>query len=111
MIHKTLVNIRKKTRPRSCVTKRYGYRPQGFPELPQRPFRCGMGRDVVVEHVAGSDLHDNERAESKECGGNYHEEIAGHHGLRVVVDDGQPALFRVSRGYRTACVKVLPTCM
>jgi hypothetical protein len=29
---------------------------QGFPELRQRPFRRRMGRGVVVENLAGSDL-------------------------------------------------------
>src|SRR5215467_3174265 len=36
---------------------------QGFPELLQRPFRRGMGRDVLVKNLAGSDLHDNEDIE------------------------------------------------
>src|SRR5215831_10714679 len=36
---------------------------QSFPGLLQRPFRRGMGRDVVVENLAGSDLHDNEDVE------------------------------------------------
>src|SRR5215813_15191189 len=31
---------------------------QRFPELLQRPFRRGMGRDLAVENLAGSDLHD-----------------------------------------------------
>jgi len=31
---------------------------QSFPELLQRPCRRGMGRDVVVENPAGSDLYD-----------------------------------------------------
>ena len=31
---------------------------QRFPELLERPFRRGMGRDVVVENPAGSDLYD-----------------------------------------------------
>src|SRR6516165_10174285 len=68
---------------------------QGFPELLQRPFRRGMGRDVVVENLAGSDLHDNEDVEGTEGGGDHHEEITSHNYLGVVVDEGQPALFRV----------------
>ena len=36
---------------------------QRFPELLQRPFRRGMGRDVVVENLAGSDLQDDEDVE------------------------------------------------
>src|SRR5215831_7251991 len=36
---------------------------QRFPEPLQRPFRRGMGRDVVVENLAGSDLHDDEDVE------------------------------------------------
>ena len=43
---------------------------QRFPELLQRPFRSGMGRDVLVENLAGSDLHDDEDVEgAEECGG------------------------------------------
>src|SRR5215831_14500417 len=33
---------------------------QRFPELLQRPFRRGMGRDVVVDNPAGSNLYDDE---------------------------------------------------
>src|SRR5215813_4684975 len=51
---------------------------QRFPELLQRPFRRGMGRDVVVENLAGSDLHDNEDVEGTECGGDHHKEIESH---------------------------------
>src|SRR5215471_11009204 len=80
---------------------------QGFPELLQRPFRRGMGRDVVVENLAGSDLHDNEDVEGTEWGGDHHEEIASHHYLGVVVDEGQQALFRVRRAHRTVFAKVL----
>ena len=39
---------------------------QRFPELLQRPFRRGMGRGVVVENPAGSDLHDDEDVEGVE---------------------------------------------
>src|SRR5215831_19858471 len=41
---------------------------QGLPQLLQRPFRRGMGSDVVVENLAGSDLHCNEDVEGPECG-------------------------------------------
>jgi hypothetical protein len=30
---------------------------QCFPELLERPFPCGMGSDVLVENLVGSDLH------------------------------------------------------
>src|SRR5215472_4613664 len=33
---------------------------QRLSELLHRPFRRGVGRDVVVENLVGSDLHDNE---------------------------------------------------
>src|SRR6516165_7726801 len=46
---------------------------QSFPELLQRPFRCGMRRDVVVENAAGSDLHDDEDVEGAEGGRNHYE--------------------------------------
>src|SRR5215467_1393573 len=80
---------------------------QGFPELLHRPFRRGMGRDVLVKNLAGSDLHDNEDVEGTECGGDYHEEVAGHHDLGMVADEGQPALFGVRRAHRTVFAKVL----
>src|SRR5215831_11724549 len=80
---------------------------QGFPELLHRPFRRGMGRDVLVDNLAGSDLHDNEDVEGTECGGDHHEEIASHHNLGVIVDEGQPALFRVRRAHRSVFAKVL----
>src|SRR5215471_6324030 len=69
---------------------------QRFPELGQRPLRRGMGRDVVVENPAGSDLHDEEDVE-----GDHHEEVAGHHDFGMVADEGQPTLFRVRRVHRT----------
>jgi hypothetical protein len=58
---------------------------QGFPGLLQCPFRRGS-RDVVVENPAGSDLHDDEDVEGAEGGGDYHEEVAGHHDLDMVAD-------------------------
>src|SRR5215472_18291091 len=81
---------------------------QGLPELLQRPFRRGMGSDVLVENLAGSDLHCNEDVEGSECGGDHHEEVASHHCLGVVVDEGQPALFRVRRN-RLSLRRYLPT--
>src|SRR5215831_14235463 len=33
---------------------------QRFPELLERPFRRGMGRDVLVDNPAGSNLYDDE---------------------------------------------------
>ena len=69
-----------------------------------------MGRDLAVENLAGSDLHDNEDVEGPECSGDHHEEIASHHYLGVVVDEGQPALFRVRRAHRSVFAKVLTDC-
>ena len=80
---------------------------QSFSELPLRPFRCGMGRDVVVEDPAGSDLHDDEDVEGPEGGGDPHEEVTGHHDLGVVADNGQPALFRVRRPHWAVSMEVL----
>jgi hypothetical protein len=37
-----------------------------------------MSRDVVVENLAGSDLHDDENVEGPEGGGDHHEEVTGH---------------------------------
>jgi hypothetical protein len=82
---------------------------QRFSELLQRSFRRGMGRDVLVlvENLAGSDLHENEDVEGPEGGGDHHEEIAGHNYLGMVADERQPALFRVRRAHRTVFAKVL----
>src|SRR5215469_4360955 len=66
-----------------------------------------MGSDVLVENLAGSDLHDEEDVEGTECGGDHHEEIAGHNYLGVVADEGPPALFGVRRAHRTVFAKVL----
>src|SRR5215813_7203451 len=79
---------------------------QGFPELLQRPFRRGVGSDVLVENLTGSELHYNEDVEGTECGGDHHEEIASHNYLGMIVDEGQPALFRVRRTHRTVIAKV-----
>src|SRR5215469_14967894 len=52
---------------------------QRFPELLQRPFRRGMVRDIVVDNPPRFYLHDDEDVEDTECGGDHHEEVAGHH--------------------------------
>src|SRR5215471_316809 len=80
---------------------------QRFPELLQRPFRRGMGSYVVVDNHAGSDLYDDEDVEGAEGGGDHHEEVAGHHDLGMIPDEGQPALFRVRRAHGTISVEVL----
>ena len=59
-----------------------------------------------VENLAGSDLHYNEDVEGTECGGDHHDEVASHHDLGMVVDEGQPALFRVRRAHPTIFAKV-----
>jgi hypothetical protein len=41
---------------------------QCLPELLERPFRRGMGSDVLVENLARSDLYDDEDVERTECG-------------------------------------------
>src|SRR5215831_10819547 len=66
---------------------------QRFPELLERPFRRRMGRNVLVDDPAGSNLYDDEDVESTERGRDHHEEVAGHHGLGMVTEEGQPALF------------------
>ena len=62
----------------------------------------------MVENLALSDLHDDEDVEGAECGGDHHEEVAGHHNLGMVADKGQPALFwgpasAVDRLYAGTC--------
>src|SRR5215471_8785482 len=66
-----------------------------------------MGRDVVVENLAGSDLHHDEDVEGAECRGDHHEEVAGYHDLGMVADKSQPALFRVRRAHWTISMEVL----
>ena len=61
---------------------------QCLPELLEHPFRCGMGSDVLVENLAGSDLHHDQDVEGAECGGDHHEEVAGHNDLGMVADEG-----------------------
>src|SRR5215831_6067287 len=80
---------------------------QCFPELLQRPFRCGMVSDIVVENLPRFDLHDDEDVEGTECGGDHHEEVAGHHDLGMVADKGQPALFWVRRAPWNVSMQVL----
>src|SRR5215469_3362739 len=81
---------------------------QSFSELLHRPFRRGIRGDVVVGNLAGSDLHDDEDVEGAEAGGDHHEEVTGHHGLGMMADKGQPALFRLWRPHWTVSMEVLP---
>jgi hypothetical protein len=78
-----------------------------FPQLLQCPFRRGVRRGVVVENLAGSNLHDDENIEGPEGGRDHHEEVAGHHDLGMVADEGQPTLFRVRRPHWTLSAEVL----
>jgi hypothetical protein len=55
----------------------------------------GCAVAFVVEDLTGSDLHDDEDIEGAEGGPDHHEEVAGHHDLGMVADEGQPTLFRV----------------
>src|SRR5260370_18761977 len=62
---------------------------QRFPELLlERPFRRGMGSDVLVENLTRSDLHHDQDVEGTECGSDHHEEVAGHNDLGMVADEG-----------------------
>src|SRR5215472_13522269 len=80
---------------------------QRFPELLQRPLRRGMGRYVLVENPSRSNLYDDEDVEGAEDGGDHHEEVAGHHDLGMVTEEGQPALFRVRCARRPLIAEVL----
>jgi len=59
---------------------------QRFPELLPCPFRRGMGRGVVVENLAGSNLYHEEDIEGSEGGRDHHQEVAGQHDLGMVAD-------------------------
>ena len=60
-----------------------------------------------MENPPRFDLNDDEDVEGTECGGDHHEEVAGHHDLGVVADEGQPTLFRVRRAHRAVPPEVL----
>ena len=49
---------------------------QRFPKLLQGPCRRGMGRDVVVDNPAGSNLYDDEDVKGTERRRDHHEEVA-----------------------------------
>ena len=68
---------------------------QCLPELLERPFRCGMGSDVLMENLAGSDLHHDQDVEGAERGGDHYEEVAGHHDFGMVADEGQHSQIRI----------------
>jgi len=82
---------------------------QRFPELLQCPFRRGMGRGVVVENLAGSNLYHEQDKEGAEGGRDHHEEVAGHHDLGMVADQVSQLCF--GSGVRTGlCLRrYLPT--
>ena len=80
---------------------------QRFPELLERPFRRGMGSDVLVDNLAGSNLYDDKDVEGAERGGDHHEEVASHHDFGMVTDEGQPTLFRVRCAHWPVLAKVL----
>jgi hypothetical protein len=59
---------------------------QRVPELLQHPFRRGMGRGVVAEDLAGSDLYIDEDVDGTKGGGDHHREIAGHPRAEDIVE-------------------------
>ena len=80
-----------------------------FSKLLQCPFRRAMSSDIVVENPPRFDLHDDEDVEGTECGGDHHEEVAGHHDLGMVADQVSQRGF--GSGVRTGlCLRrYLPT--
>ena len=80
---------------------------QRFPELLERPFGRGVGSDVLVENLAGSDLYDDEDAGGAKGGSDHHEEVGGHYDFGMITDEGQPALFRVGLAHRAVSAEVL----
>src|SRR5215831_2267743 len=77
-------------------------------ELLQRPFRSRMSGHVVVEDTTASDLHPHEYVQVSKSGCDHDEKVTGHDDLGMVVDEGQPALFRIRRTYRATVSQVLP---
>ena len=61
---------------------------QRFPELLPCPFRRGVRRSVVVENLAGSNLYPEEDLKGSDGGRDHHQEVAGHHDLGMVADQG-----------------------
>src|SRR5215472_18174340 len=68
-------------------------------ELLQRPFRSRMSGHVVVEDTTASDLHPHEYVQVSKSGCDHDEKVTGHDDLAMVVDEGQPARFRIRRTY------------
>jgi hypothetical protein len=78
-----------------------------FAELLQGPFRSRMSGHVVVEDSAGPHFHQHEYVEVSESGCDHDEEVTGHDDLGMVVDEGQPTLFRIGRARRAAVSQVV----
>ncbi len=74
-----------------------------FAELLQGPVRCGMGCDIAMHDPARSDFHEHEYIENPERGRDHDKEVTGHDTLRVIPDEGRPALLRIRRSRRTGC--------
>src|SRR6266849_10992676 len=64
-------------------------------ELLQRPFSIRMRRHIVMKDLAPAQFHNHEYIKDTESGCNHNEEVAGHHRLGVIANEGQPALARV----------------
>src|SRR5262249_60950278 len=46
----------------------------GFAQLLERPWGCGMGRHIAVEHAARGVLHHDKHVEQAKSGGDHHAE-------------------------------------
>src|SRR5215831_16800303 len=75
-------------------------------ELLQRPF-SRMSGHVVVEDTTASDLHPHEYVQVSKSGCDHDEKVTGHDDLGMVVDEGQPARFRIRRTYWATVSQVL----
>src|SRR5712691_10358222 len=76
-------------------------------ELLQGPLRRWVAGHVLVENSTCPQFHDHEYVKGAESGRDYHEEIARHNRLGMVMDEGQPTLLWIGCAHRSAALQVL----
>src|SRR5262245_2056162 len=64
----------------------------GFAQLLERPWGCGMGRHIAVEHAACGVLHHDKHVEETQGGGDHHAEVTCDDRLGMIAHKGLPAL-------------------
>ena len=64
----------------------------GFAQLLERPWGCGMGRHIAVEHAARGVLHHDKHVEEAKSDGDHHAEVTCDDRLGMITHKGLPAL-------------------